>query len=159
MLSNKIKPTIKQISNITIACLAAYGTILGIIQFYESKTSYIIAGEWNLNLQILSTSYDPYQDSKVEYKIYIFQNKKSIQGKGEKWSFNEVELPSSQHDPIELNGIISNNKLPLFFKLKGSRRETVGIFNMKILNNNEMIGTFSTTGANAKGTVTMTRTK
>ena len=144
-----------------VACIAAiaafYGTVLGIIQYHENRSGYDLNGEWALDLKIESTSYNPYKNLRVGYKIYLAQNDRYITGKGEKWWINGNETPFSQHDPIFVSGIIRDKDLPLSFTLKGSNRETVGIFNLEIMSNKKLIGTFSTTGANSRGSVVMSR--
>ena len=97
------------------------------------------------------------QMGNVVVNQHLAQNDRYITGKGEKWWINGNEIPFSQHDPIVVSGIIRDKDLPLYFTLKGSNRETVGIFNLEIMSNKKLIGTFSTTGANSRGSVVMSR--
>ena len=149
---------IKRTAALVVATVAFYGTALGIVQYYENRSSHHIAGEWDLNLKIESTSYNPYKNLEVGYKIYLSQHEKRVVGRGEKWWVDGEEIPFSQHDPIRVEGVMIGNELPLSFILKGSKRETVGTFDLRLESEDKFIGTFSTTGANSRGSVVMTKT-
>lgn len=154
--NNKYK-IIKGIAALAVGAVTFYGAGLGIAQYYESKSGYDLNGEWVLKLEIESTSYNPYKNLKVGYKIYLSQHEREIVGNGEKWWVNGEEIPFSQHDPIIMKGVISGDSLPLLFTLKGSNRETVGAFNLEFVSDDKLIGTFSTTGANSSGSIIMNR--
>ena len=143
----------KKVITFTVACLSLYGVILGILQYHQGTVPHNLVGEWKLNLKINSTSYNTYQGMSVGYKLFLNQNGKVITGQGEKWLVNNKEIPFNQHSPISMDGTLNGNNLVLSFKLKGSKRETVGAFVLKVQNQNKLVGTFSTTGANSKGDV------
>jgi len=148
---------VKVIASFSVAAITLYGVILGIAQYYQSRPRYDLTGEWVLQLKIESTSYRAYQDLTVGYKLYLIQAGQEISGKGEKWWENGKELPFSQHDPINVSGLLKGKRLPLSFTLKGTLRETVGVFDLSITNRNELSGTFSTTGANSRGSAVLSR--
>lgn len=157
MNKNRKYKIAKGIAAFIVAAVSFFGAGLGIFQYYEGKSKFNLNGEWTLNLEIQSTSYNAYKSLKVGYKVYLSQHEREVAGIGEKWWVNGNEIPFSQHDPITMKGIISGENLPLSFSLEGSSRETVGIFNLKLVGSGKLVGTFSTTGANSSGSVIMTR--
>lgn len=148
---------IKRTAAFVVAVVTFYGAMLGIVQYYENKSGYDLSGEWTLDLKIELTSYRPYQNLEVGYKVYLDQVGLTVSGKGEKWWVDGEEIPFSQHDLIEMNGMISGESLPLSFSLRGSNRETVGIFRLKVDGGQKLVGSFSTTGADSRGSVVMTK--
>ncbi|MBC8756599.1 hypothetical protein H2O64_18145 [Kordia sp. YSTF-M3] len=123
---------------------------------FSSKVD--ITGEWTLNFHIQETSYNAYNNKTAEYKMHFIQSNKQIKGEGEKWRFNNKELPFNEHDPLIVTGKYKNDSIYCTYVLKGVRRETKGSF-VVAYENDEMNGYFSGTAANSKGKVSGKRVK
>lgn len=140
-----------------VASIGFFATLLGIYQYFDAKPSGDLTGQWNLHLEIKSTAYNPYKGLKIGYQIYFNQMDSNIKASGEKIMENGESLPISQRVKIDMDGRLSGNDLDLLFTLHGHKRETVGEFRLIAINDNKYQGTFSTTGANANGTVLLSR--
>ncbi|PAY03172.1 hypothetical protein CKO50_01200 [Pseudoalteromonas sp. HM-SA03] len=83
MFLDKLKQT-KPILKYAVAFIGLIGTLIGILQYYESKPSDDLTGQWKLTLTIDSTSYRPYQGLEVGYSLYLNQVGSQVTGTGEK---------------------------------------------------------------------------
>ena len=88
--------------------------------------------------------------------MYVIQEEKKIVGEGEKWKYKGELLPYSEHDPIQITGTIINDTVYCKYSLNGSKRETIGNFK-GYYKDDKLIGTFSGTAANAKGSFSAKR--
>ena len=132
--------------------------IIGVLGYLENrnqnKDHYAVnlTGEWIITNTIESTSYRPFKDLQLGYRIFFQQNGKRIIGKGEKCWENEKELPSHAHSPVSIDGILDELILTATFEEKGSRRITYGSFVWNISPDGKKIeGRFTHTAANSKG--------
>jgi len=111
-----------------------------------------ITGEWYVSFKVEQTSYNLYKGKVSEYKIHFMQNNEKIKGDGEKWKYDDRELPSNEHDPIIITGKYKNDSVYFTYTLKGQLRESTGSF-VVALENDELKGHFSGTAAATKGSV------
>ncbi|AXG72201.1 hypothetical protein KORDIASMS9_04469 [Kordia sp. SMS9] len=117
-----------------------------------------ITGEWYVSFQVNETMHNAYQGKVSEYKIHFMQNSEQIKGDGEKWKYDNKELPSNEHDPLIITGKYKNDSIYCTYILKGKLRESTGSF-VVALENNELKGHFSGTAAASKGSVHGKRVK
>ncbi|MDC5855959.1 hypothetical protein [Vibrio europaeus] len=148
---NKILPTI-------VTLISVFAAGVGIVQYFESRPSHDLTGQWGLTLIIENTAYNPYQGLEVGYQVYLNQTNDKVTGTGEKVTENHKDLPISQRVKIDMEGRLVGSQLDLLFTLYGHKRDTIGQFRLTSTGDNELKGTFSTTGASASGSVSLTRT-
>ena len=72
-------------------------------------------------------------------------------GRGEKWSENGREIPSSRRTPISVAGTLYQNRLELSFTERGTRRTSAGRFVWQIADDGALRGTFSSDAASSRG--------
>ena len=140
------------------AVVAFVATCISIYSFVKPALAEDLIGRWRLDLVIESTDFNPYHGLKVGYIVYLSQDGSTLSGIGEKWWENDKELSYSQHTKLQLDGKIQGDDLKLLFFLFGAERETVGQFTLKSVEPNELfVGTFTTTGADSRGSALLTR--
>ncbi len=122
----------------------------GVLQYLKSNPSVDITGTWELSLVVEETTYSPFRGMEVDYLLFLQQDGTSITGRGEKWAVNGEELPSSQHDPIDLRGTISGGSLDLVFNVFGARRQSAGHLRLE-LSDDQAAGDFRWTAAASSG--------
>lgn len=131
--------------------------LVAIIQFLESRQSFDLNGEWKIVNTIKSTSYSSYRGLRIGYRIFIHQQGNNVSAEGERWWQNEQEITSTAHSPIHITGSIQGNNIIATFVEEGARRKTSGKFVWRIVDNDNMVGEFTHTAANAKGPSVATR--
>src|SRR5262249_21807755 len=99
---------------------------IAILQYLQKGASYDLTGEWRLVNTIESTTFRPFQGMRLGYRVFVRQNGLELDANGEKWSENDVEIPSSDRTPISLNGRIDGRRVTATFHERGARRETNG---------------------------------
>ncbi|EJC6766194.1 hypothetical protein MX824_004839 [Vibrio parahaemolyticus] len=149
---------IKKIIPKFVTLIGVIAAAIAIVQYFESKPSHDLTGQWGLNLVIQNTAYNPYQGLEVGYQVYLNQTGDEVTGTGEKITENLKDLPVSQRVKIDMQGRLVGAQLDLLFTLYGHKRDTIGQFRLTSISDDELEGTFSTTGAKASGSVRLTRT-
>ena len=153
---NKLKEHIGFIS----ATISIIGAIVGVITWFSAQSeSCNINGEWKFTFSIDSSSMKAYVGKSAGYKIFIHQDGNKVNGKGDKWWVDNIELPYSQHDRFEFDGSHKNRTLNANYVLYGTLKTTEGGFEMKIINDTLMTGTFAGTAADTKGHVIASKLK
>jgi hypothetical protein len=144
-----------------IASLISIVTFIStLIAWYSLRSeSCNINGEWKFTFSIESSSMKSYIGKSAGYKIFIHQDGNKINGKGDKWWVDNIEIPYSQHDRFEFDGSDKNKLFNGNYVLYGTLKTTEGGFEMKIINDSVMIGVFAGTAADTKGHVIATRIK
>jgi hypothetical protein len=140
---------------------AALGVFLGIVtgvitcyQVFKSSTKHNIAGSWKLKFVVESSSMNAYIGEVHTQRISFCQNECEISGNGEKWEYNGKLLPFKSHHKLEYQGAIDNDCLKATYKLFGLLRETSGDIVVTLsADGKKMIGRFTGTAADSKGTV------
>ena len=145
----KVKKTIAVIGVIALL-VALFLDVNDIRNLFKKRID--ITGEWKLKFRIQESSYSQYVDKVAEYKVYFIQEGNKINGQGEKWKFDEKFVPYSEHSPLIIEGKYKNDTIYCKYILKGSLRETTGNFKA-FYDNGKLIGSFSGTGADAKGLI------
>jgi hypothetical protein len=143
---------------VIVGIISMLGSIIGVQQYRESKSTIDVTGWWKIEFIVEATTHAPYQGAAYGYKIYLQQRDREITGTGEKWWENTAELPYSQHTPITLSGTVVKRDADFLYNLKGSQRETVGSMRLDVNHNcDRMSGRFKGTAADAEGKVIAVR--
>lgn len=140
----------------------AIATILAIItgvitcwQVFKSSTRHNLAGAWKLKFVVESSSYKAYIGESHTQRVSFCQNDCEIKGNGEKWEYNDKLLPFDAHRKLEYIGALEDDCLKATYKLFGLLRESSGNINVTITDDGKkMIGKFTGTAGDSKGTVT-----
>ena len=146
----------KSIFGIVVGVAGILAAVIAILDYVEqrnmNKEIVNLTGEWVITNIIETTSFRPYQNLKLEYRIFLKQNEKNVSGRGEKCKENGRELPSQAHTPIYIDGIIDGKKLTATFNEEGARRTTAGYFVWNISQNGKNLeGNFTSTAADTRG--------
>ena len=133
----------------------AIGIIAGAVairDYLQKRPSYDLTGEWRLTNTIESTTYRPFKSLRLGYRLFVRQHGVEFDGNGEKWSENDVDIPSGQHSPITVNGTIDGPRVKATFAERGARRETTGTFEWTLdTSARTMAGRFTSTAADSSG--------
>ena|SRR6476620_6304171 len=126
-----------------------------------------LTGEWETEIQIDETSYNPFKNLKIEYKLHLLQKEYELVGSGEKISETKpsgVKTTYLRKNRItnEIDGYyerkyIGESKVFLNVNEKGRTRDTRATFVLTFKDKNNLEGTFISTAADAKGKVKMKR--
>ena len=152
LVCKRIWRSLKTGSALVGGLIAFAAATAGVIQYWQSNPAADVSGTWELSLTIEETSYSPYRGMILGYLLFLQQNGASVTGRGEKWAANGEELPSSQHDRIDLRGTISGTNLDLVFNIYGTQRQTVGVIRLGLVDDSEAMGDFTWTAASSSGT-------
>lgn len=124
-----------------------------------------LTGEWVTTIKIEKTSYKPFENLTVEYKIHLIQKGYELSGSGEK--IKDIKPDGTQTVFLRENRVIlevdgyferkyfARNKIYLNINEEGRKRETRATYFLKFQNHNDLQGTFISTAADASGTILM----
>lgn len=142
------------------ALAGVIAAIVALIDFAENRSAYNLSGEWRLVNTIESTTFRPYRGIRLGYRLFLRQRGIEIEGTGEKWSENDVELASTEHTPIMVKGLVEGDQISATFVEEGKRRRTTGTFTWRIVADGRGIsGTFTSTAADSRGPSTGERVR
>lgn len=144
-----------------IAKITVLGTVLGVIgglitiydYYNKSLKKYPkLDGTWTVAFTVQESSYNPYINDVYVYELYVTQNEKIINGKGEQKLYNGAY--ARKHFKFEFNDIDVSDRLNISYILYATR-EVSGIMTLNIDKNDSkhLIGTFHGSAANVKGLV------
>jgi hypothetical protein len=111
----------------------------------------MLSGEWTLTNEVQSTNFKAFEGLQLEYRLTLSQDGVIVTGRGEKWSENGREIPSTRRTPISVAGTLYQNRLELSFTEAGTRRTSGGRFVWQVSDDGEMRGTFSSDAASSRG--------
>jgi hypothetical protein len=115
-------------------------------------------GEWQVVNSVRDTSYKPYENLQLSYRIVIDQNGSQFSARGEKVSEGNSPLDGAAKTPIELRGSIEGDLIRATFVEEGTRRRSGGRFSWKLdPNGNRLVGTFSSSAARTSGSSIATK--
>lgn len=135
-----------------IAALLILGGLIGVYAFKHSSPKIELSGEWKIENTIQSTSFHPFQDIRLGYRVFLSQRGTEITGTGEKWSEDDKWLPPKAHTPIQISASIRGNRIFATFQETGAQRTTTGTFDWTYeRETNRLSGTFSSTAADSSG--------
>jgi uncharacterized membrane protein len=117
-----------------------------------------LTGTWTVVNTVRETSYQPFVNLRIGYRLIISQNGSNFTAEGEKLSENGRVLPMTRRTAIHLSGALEGESIVASFVEKGTRRQTNGRFVWKLDRERTLMkGTFVSTAANSSGTSVATR--
>ncbi len=142
------------------------GIVLAII-FFLFKASIFnktkLSGSWKIYTKTLKSSYKPYVNMELQYTAHILQNDLIIFGRAEKTKEKIENSPLKEYTgkkrtDMAINGTIYKNyifksKLTINIIEQGLERQSSSTYNLKIVNNKLLKGTFTSTIADSSGKV------
>lgn len=126
-----------------------------------------LTGEWKTSTKVVKTSYNPFKDLTVEYKIHLIQKGYELSGSGEK--VKDIKVDGTQTVFLRENRVNINvdgfferkyfgkSKVYLNIEEEGRKRDTRATYTLTLKDHDILEGTFISTAADARGTVTMKR--
>jgi hypothetical protein len=110
-----------------------------------------LTGWWTLTNEVHATSYRRYRGLRLVYRLRLQQDGNRINGNGQKWAENGRPIPRASRTPIEVSGTIEGRRLVLVFTERGLRRTSGGAFELTVLEDGRLSGTFQSDAAQSKG--------
>ena len=111
-----------------------------------------LTGEWRLTNTVTESTYRPYLNLKLDYRIVITQQGQAFTGNGEKVREAGQNLPPSRRTTISLKGLVHADRVEATFTEKGSRRPTAGRFVWQLESDGSRLdGSFSSEAARSQG--------
>lgn len=124
-----------------------------------------LTGEWETRIKVTDTSYIPFQDLTVEYKIHLIQKGYELSGSGEKIKDikadgNQTVFLRENRVNIDVDGFFERkyfgkSKVYLNIEEEGRKRDTRATYTLTLNKHDILEGTFISTAADAKGTIIM----
>jgi len=124
-----------------------------------------LTGEWKTTIKIENTTYIPFKNLIIEYKIHLIQKGYELSGSGEK--IKDIKPDGSgtvflreKRVNIEIDGyferrFLGKSKVYLNINEYGRKRETRATYILTFNGKNNLKGTFISTAADAGGIVIM----
>lgn len=146
------------------------GLILTLILFLLNEYAFPkmnITGEWKTITIIEKTSYNPFKNLIVEYKIHLIQKGYELSGSGEK--IKDIKPDGTQtvfirekRVLIDIDGyferqFFGRSKIYLNINEEGRKRETRATYILTVYSNKILEGTFISTAGDAQGKVKMSK--
>jgi hypothetical protein len=124
----------------------------------ESLATQNLTGTWNLLNTVEKTSYQPFANMRIGYRLIISQSGANFRAEGEKLLENGRTLPTVLRTAIHLTGAVEGETISASFVEEGARRKTNGRFLWRLEPEGTLMkGTFVSTAANSSGTSVATR--
>jgi hypothetical protein len=146
------------------------GLLLAALLFFISEHIFTLTnltGEWEVITVTENTLYNPYKNLKLNYKFHLLQKGQEIIGSGEKIKETTAEGKTHEYPPekrtfSEINGyyqrnIFSGDKVFLNIVEEGHVRQSRTTFILTITNKSNLSGLFTSTAADSKGKITLTK--
>lgn len=126
-----------------------------------------LTGEWKTTLKIKKTSFKPFENLTVEYKIHLIQKGNELSGSGEKIKDikpdgKETVFLREDRTIIDVDGYFERkyfrrSKVFLNISEEGRNRETRATYFLTLKHSNNLEGTFISTAADASGVIKFNR--
>jgi SmpA / OmlA family len=111
-----------------------------------------LSGEWTVLNTVAETSYPPFQQLRLGFRVTVRQDGQAFQGVGEKQRENGRWIPVSARRPLRLQGTIADGAvIAATFQEEGASRLITGHFRLRRQDRHRLTGTFASTAAQAKG--------
>lgn len=153
-----------------ITAIVVGGLILALLLFLLNEYIFkkaTLTGEWKTTICITETTYRPYQNLKIEYKVHLLQKGTELSGSGEKikdihTDGSETKFATDKRVQLDIDGYFEKKyfrkcKIYLQINEAGRIRETRATYTLTFDSKNEITGTFMSTAANQRGLVEMVR--
>lgn len=144
------------------------GLLLTLILFLLNEyvfTKINLTGEWIASIKIEKTSYKPFENLIVVYKIHLIQKGYELSGSGEKIKDvnpdgSETVFIREKRVLIDIDGYFerkyfAKNKIYLNINEEGRKRETRATYFLTFHHHNDLQGTFISTAGDASGKIQM----
>jgi len=124
-----------------------------------------LTGEWKTSTKVEKTSYNPFKDLTVEYKIHLIQKGYELSGSGEK--VKDIKADGTQTVFLRENRVnividgfferkyFGKSKVYLNIEEEGRKRDTRATYTLTLKDHDTLEGTFISTAADARGTIIM----
>lgn len=125
-----------------------------------------VSGRWYLEMTTINTAYNPYQDMVLRYVLMIWREGNIIKGSAEKIyensSTGEREYVGADRTRASIEGYIEKKYLgrdSIYIHAieDGHGRESTNIYDLLLIPNGKMVGSFNSMVANQDGTATCQR--
>jgi hypothetical protein len=110
-----------------------------------------VTGWWTVTNEVQATNYPRYRGLRLVYRLRLQQDGNRISGLGQKWAENGRPIPPASRTPIEVSGTIDGRRLTLTFTERGLRRASAGAFELEVIDNGRLSGTFQSDAAQSRG--------
>jgi hypothetical protein len=111
-----------------------------------------LTGTWTITNTVVETSYPPYRDLRLGFRLVIRQEGPLFTGAGEKYLENGRTIPAAARRPIRIQGrVMEGSVVEATFEEAGHARLTEGRFRLTPQDRQHLRGTFVSTAANARG--------
>jgi hypothetical protein len=111
-----------------------------------------LTGEWMITNTIVETSYHPYRDLRLGFRLVVQHDGSGFAGTGEKYLENGRKISVAARTPIHIQGrVAAGSVIEATFQEEGHARNTQGRFRLTMQDRQHLTGTFVSTAANARG--------
>ena len=118
-----------------------------------------LTGEWTILNTVVETSYPPFQQLQLGFRLTIQHEGQVFHGVGEKQRENGLPLPRAARRPLRLQGTVADGGvISATFQEEGWSRPSTGHFRLRLQDHDRLTGTFVSTAAQAKGASQWIRT-
>ena len=125
----------------------------GLAQEFSPASPVNLTGEWMITNTVVETSYPPYRDLRLGFRLVVHHDGVAFTGTGEKYLENGRQLPVTARSPIRLHGrVVEGSVIEATFQEEGRARHTQGRFRLTLQERQHLSGTFVSTAANTRGT-------
>jgi hypothetical protein len=126
-----------------------------------------LTGEWEITTVVKTTSFNNYKDMELCHIVHLLQKDNSITGSGEKIreklsNGDAKEYIGKERTKLRITGhykkrFFDEDEIILNVIEEGERRESRTTYSLTIKSDDFIVGNFSSTAANSKGDVFMTK--
>ena len=121
-------------------------------QRFRPEEPFNLTGEWTVTNTVLETSYPPYRNLRLGFRLVVRQEGPAFTGAGEKYLENGRQIPVAARSPIRIQGSVATGSvLEVTFQEDGRARPIQGQFRLTVRDRHYLAGTFVSTAANASG--------
>lgn len=111
-----------------------------------------LTGEWRITNTIVETSYPPYRQLRLGFRLAVRHEGAAFTGAGEKDLENGRPIPAAARSPIRMQGRVRDGSvIEATFQEDGRSRRIEGHFRLTLQDRRQLAGTFVSTAANARG--------
>lgn len=151
-----------------LAAIGGAATLIANVGVIKAVFEPSLSGAWVLTLDNKTSSVNAYKGMNSTYQLYLVQDESDhLTGTGEKIKVNGADIPTGQHEHLDLKGSVSGGVVAIDFIQKagpdGAARQTNGNLNLKIFRAGRLSqhvarleGSFSSTAASTTGTAVAT---
>jgi hypothetical protein len=124
----------------------------------ESLAARNLNGAWSVVNTVEKTSYQPFANLRIRYRLIVSQNGTRFTAEGEKLMENGRPLPTDGRTTLHITGTVEGETIGARFVEEGAHRKTSGRFVWRLERDGTLMkGTFVSTAANSSGTSVATK--